>query len=66
MGAGKKHAKLWLTDGAATREAVWWNARERDLPSGRFDVAFTPRLNDYNRTVSVQLSVLDWRPAAAM
>ena len=63
LGAEKKHVKLWLTDGQATREAVWWGAGDGDLPTGRFDVAFIPRLNEFNGTVSVQLSILDWRPA---
>lgn len=62
MGAEKQHVKMWITDGATTLEAVWWGAGHRDLPVGRFDLAFSPRLNDYNGRVSVQLHVLDWRP----
>ncbi len=63
MGADKKHAKLWVTDGKATREAVLWNAGDGPLPVGRFDLAFTPQLNEYNGAVTVQLKVLDWQPA---
>ena len=63
IGAEKKHVKLWLTDGQATHEAVWWGAGDGALPTGRFDIAFTPKLNEFNGTVSLQLSVLDWRPA---
>ena len=63
LGAEKKHVKLWVTDGKATREAVWWGAGAGFLPVGRFDIAFTPRLNQFNGATSVQLSVLDWRPA---
>ncbi|MBP9899852.1 MAG: single-stranded-DNA-specific exonuclease RecJ [Verrucomicrobia bacterium] len=63
MGAEKQHVKLWLTDGATTHEGVWWNAGEESLPVGKFDVAFTPQVNDYNGKRTVQLKVLDWRPA---
>jgi hypothetical protein len=64
MGADKKHAKLWVTDGKTTREAVLWNVGNGPLPVGRFDLVFTPQLNEYNDAVTVQLKVLDWRPAA--
>jgi single-stranded-DNA-specific exonuclease len=64
MGAEKKHARLWITDGRKTLEAVLWNVGDGPLPVGRFDLAFAPQLNDFNGTVSVQLKVLDWRPAA--
>lgn len=63
LGANKQHVKLWLTDGTATQEAVWWNAGEGSLPVGRFDVAFAPQVNEFNGRRAVQLKVLDWRPA---
>jgi hypothetical protein len=34
------------------------------LPVGRFDLAFAPSLNEFNGRMTVQLKVLDWRPAA--
>ena len=61
MGAEKKHAKLWITDGRNTVEAVLWNVGDGALPVGRFDLACAPQLNDFNGKVSVQLKVLDWR-----
>lgn len=63
IGAGRKHAKLWVTDGRAAREAVMWGVGDGPLPVGRFDLAFTPQINDFNGNVAVQLKVLDWRPA---
>jgi single-stranded-DNA-specific exonuclease len=63
IGANKQHVKLWVTDGTATHEAVWWNAGNGSLPVGRFDLAFTPSINGFNGRTSVQLKVLDWRPA---
>ena len=52
---------MWVTDGAATHEAVWWNAGDKTLPVGKFDLAFTPQINQFNGTRCVQLKVLDWR-----
>ncbi len=61
MGANKQHVKLWVTDGTATHEAVWWNAGNGSLPVGKFDLAFAPGVNEFNGRTTVQLKVLDWR-----
>jgi single-stranded-DNA-specific exonuclease len=63
IGANRQHVKLWVTDGATTHEAVWWNAGDGSLPVGKFDLAFTPALNEFNGRTTVQLKVLDWRAA---
>jgi single-stranded-DNA-specific exonuclease len=63
MGAEKQHLKLWVTDGATTHEAVWWGAGNEPLLPLRFDLAFAPQINEYNGRRTVQLKVLDWRPA---
>jgi single-stranded-DNA-specific exonuclease len=64
IGAEKQHVKLWVTDGAATHETVWWGAgRETALPVGKFDLAFAPQINHYNNRRSVQLKMLGWQPA---
>jgi single-stranded-DNA-specific exonuclease len=62
MGKDKQHAKMWVTDGQRTCEAVLWNVDERSLPVGRFDLAFAPELNRYQGNARVQLKVLDWQP----
>ena len=63
MGNTKQHVKLWVKDGAATCEAVWWNGGGKPLPDGKFDLAFTPTINEFNGRRAVQLKVLDWQPA---
>jgi single-stranded-DNA-specific exonuclease len=63
MGAEKQHVKMWVTDGAVMHEAVWWNAGDRMVPDGKFDLAFAPAVNEYNGRRTVQLKVLDWSPA---
>lgn len=63
MGTEKQHAKLWVSRGGAPHEAVWWNVANQPMPAGAFDLAFAPQINDYNGRRSVQLKILDWRPA---
>jgi single-stranded-DNA-specific exonuclease len=63
MGTRKRHVKLWVTDGATTHEAVWWNAGDGSLPVGKFDLAFAPQVNEFNGRQTIQLKVLDWQPA---
>ena len=62
MGKEKQHVKLWVTDGAVTHEAVWWNGGDKSLPVGKFDLAYAPQVNEFNDRRTVQLKVLDWRP----
>ena len=64
IGAEKRHVKMWVTDGLATHEAVWWNGGEKSLPVGKFDLAFAPQINQFNGNRTVQLKVLDWQPAS--
>src|SRR5207244_1264501 len=48
LGAEKQHVKMWITDGVAAHEAVWWGAGNGSLPVGRFDLAFAPQINEFN------------------
>ncbi len=61
MGGDKQHAKMWITDGHRTCEAILWNVKEGALPVGKFDLACAPELNRYNGNTRVQLKVLDWK-----
>jgi single-stranded-DNA-specific exonuclease len=66
MGKENQHVKLRVTAGGPMLEAVWWNCRNAPLPGERFDLAFTPTINEYNGRRSVQLKVLDWQPCEAV
>jgi single-stranded-DNA-specific exonuclease len=66
LGRERKHARLRVTDGAETFEALCWNCVGSPLPDGCFDLAVAPQINVYNGRSSVQLKVLDWRPAQTM
>ena len=63
MGKEQQHAKFSVTDGNVSAETVFWNAAERDLPAGRFDLAVQPSINSWRGRHSIQLKILDWRPA---
>jgi single-stranded-DNA-specific exonuclease len=63
IGADKQHVKMKVTDGSLTHEAVWWNAGNKSLPVGKFDLAFVPQINEFNGNRCIQLKVLDWRAA---
>ncbi|PYJ87581.1 MAG: single-stranded-DNA-specific exonuclease RecJ, partial [Verrucomicrobia bacterium] len=63
MGRNQQHARLWLTDGGSVGEVIWWNCEDAALPSGRFDLAFAPQINEYNGSRSVRLKFLDWQSA---
>ncbi|MSU63309.1 MAG: single-stranded-DNA-specific exonuclease RecJ [Pedosphaera sp.] len=59
MGREKQHLKLWVTDGATTHEAVWWNTGKNPAIPSNFDLAFVPQINEFNGRHTVQLKVLD-------
>jgi single-stranded-DNA-specific exonuclease len=65
VGSDKQHLKMWVTDRQTICQAIWWGGGQESVPVDPFDLAFNPRLNHFNNTTTVQLSVLDWRPAAA-
>ncbi|HNQ73217.1 MAG TPA: single-stranded-DNA-specific exonuclease RecJ [Verrucomicrobiota bacterium] len=65
VGPDRQHVKMWVTDDQVVHEAIWWNAGGGRLPTGKFDLAFAPRVNEYKDRRSLQLKVLDWRPATS-
>jgi single-stranded-DNA-specific exonuclease len=64
FGPDRQHVRLWVTDGTAVLETVWWNGGDQPLPVGRFDLAFVPQWRSRDGQRTVQLRLLDWRPAA--
>jgi len=63
MGRDKQHAKFWVTDERGACEVIAWNLRPEDEPKDTFDIAVAPKINDFNGRRSVQLKLVDWRPA---
>ncbi len=60
---GKDHLKFAVTQEGATVDAIWFGEADRELPSGAFDIAFAPELNEYGGAASAQLKVKDVRAA---
>lgn len=63
MGGEAQHARIRVRQGETVAEAVWWNCAGRPMPVNRFDLAVSPQLNEYQGRTTVQLRLLDWRPA---
>ncbi|MGC8742595.1 MAG: single-stranded-DNA-specific exonuclease RecJ [Verrucomicrobiia bacterium] len=62
VGSERQHIKMWVTDESKVFEAIWWNAgNNSQLPTGRFDLVFTPEINEFNGQSSIILKVIDWR-----
>ena len=64
LGREQRHWKLRLTDGQAHADALWWGAAQETPPSGVFDVAAVPQVEEYNGRRSIRLKFLDWRPVS--
>ena len=64
MGGENQHVKFSVTHGKEVFEAVWWNGGKAEWPKNRFDIAFTPQINEFRGRRTVQLKLLDWRPWA--
>lgn len=64
IGREHQHVKFRVAgEGSRSCEVVWWNGAERSWPEGTFDLACAPQINEFNGRTTVQLRLLDWRPA---
>mgnify|MGYP006285186487 CR=1 FL=1 len=62
IGSDGSHLKVTVTGPEfASREVLWWNAEEQDLPSGVFDLAVTVSTNVFRGERSLQLTWEDSR-----
>jgi single-stranded-DNA-specific exonuclease len=62
IGSDGSHLKVTVTGPqSASREVLWWNAGEEDLPSGIFDLAVTVSTNVFRGERSLQLTWEDFR-----
>ncbi|MBK1835249.1 single-stranded-DNA-specific exonuclease RecJ [Roseibacillus ishigakijimensis] len=60
------HLKLWLRQGGAEKDAMFFGGGERDLPEPPWDVAFTIDRNCFRGVTSCQMLVRDIRPAGEL
>ncbi len=58
------HRRLYIGDeGGRLVRVLWFQAGELPMPEQRIDVAYQPSVNRYRGQESLQLTLVDWRPA---
>jgi len=58
------HRRLYIGDeGERLIQVLWFQAGELPTPEQRIDVAYQPAVNRYRGRESLQLTLVDWRPA---
>jgi single-stranded-DNA-specific exonuclease len=62
IGKTKEHRKLTVRDESGNAASVlWWGGADLELPSGRFDLAYTLRASDYKGQPQLALELVDFR-----
>ncbi len=62
LGKNKDHLKLIVEDENGNQQSVlWWNGGVEELPSGKFDLAYTLRASDWQGLRQAQLEFVDFR-----
>ena len=64
MGKEKNHLRMFVSDGTVKRRAIDWGAGDKLItfkrPNMSLDIAFSPQINEWQGTRSVQLILEDW------
>ena len=64
MGKEKNHLRMSVSDGVVKRRAIDWGAGDKLItfkrPNMSLDIAFSPQINEWQGTRSVQLILEDW------
>ena len=64
IGKDKSHLRMFVSDGKVKRCAIEWGAGEKLItfrrPNMSLDIAFSPQINEWQGTYSVQLLLDDW------
>ncbi len=62
LGRNKEHLKLTVADEAGSKQQVlWWDGGSEEIPSGKFDLAYTLRASDWRGSRQVQLEFVGFR-----
>jgi single-stranded-DNA-specific exonuclease len=61
LGRDQQHAKFWVGHDGPAVETVWWTGGDKPWPTGTFDLAGVPQINEFDGRRTVQLRLLDWR-----
>ncbi len=64
MGDKKNHLRMFVSDSTVKRRAIDWGAGDKLItfkrPNMSLDIAFSPQINEWQGTRSVQLILEDW------
>jgi single-stranded-DNA-specific exonuclease len=64
MGKERNHLRMFVSDGAVKRRAIEWGGGDKLItfrrPNMSLDIAFSPQINEWQGTRSVQLILEDW------
>ncbi|MYC76204.1 single-stranded-DNA-specific exonuclease RecJ [Candidatus Poribacteria bacterium] len=64
MGKEKNHLRMFVSDGTVKRRAIDWGAGDKLItfrrPNMSLNIAFSPQINEWQGTRSVQLILEDW------
>ena len=64
MGSEKNHLRMFVSDGTVKRRAIDWGAGDKLItfrrPNMSLNIAFSPQINEWQGTRSVQLILEDW------
>jgi single-stranded-DNA-specific exonuclease len=62
LGKNQEHLKLTVEDENGTvQQVLWWGGGGEELPSGKFDLAYTLRASDWRGVHQAQLELVDFR-----
>jgi single-stranded-DNA-specific exonuclease len=62
LGKNQEHLRLTVEDeNGAVQQILWWNGGGEELPTGKFDLAYTLRASDWRGVHQAQLELVDFR-----
>lgn len=62
LGKNQEHLKLTVEDETgASQSVLWWDGGSEELPTGKFDLAYTLRASNWRGVRQAQLELVDFR-----
>lgn len=62
IGKDKKHKKITVVDNSGDKQdLLWWNSADIELPTGKFDIAYSLDLSSYKNKLQIQATLRHFR-----
>ena len=65
VGKERQHLRMFISNGTTKLCAIAWRKGEHLItfkrPNTSLDIAFSPQINEWNNTLSIQLTLQDWQ-----